>query len=81
LARFFEPSIETIVNSITGLQKKTKPPISVSITRTSCLKGVEISLETVILVGGFGQSDFLFQRVEESLRAMGLRLCRPHDHA
>jgi hypothetical protein len=40
-----------------------------------------MSLEAVMLVGGFGQSDFLFQEVQASLTAMGLRLCRPHDHA
>ena len=81
MAGFFEPSIEAIVDSITSLWKKTKPKISVSVVELHYLKGVETSLEAVMLVGGFGQSEFLFQKVNEPLNAMGLRLCRPHDHA
>jgi hypothetical protein len=34
-----------------------------------------------MLVGGFAASDYLFQKVDEAVKGLGLQLSRPHDHA
>ncbi|KAG6840363.1 hypothetical protein C0991_007179 [Blastosporella zonata] len=65
VATFFEPSLRAITNAI--IEETTQAPGRTKIT-------------TVLLVGGFSASSWLYKQLKLSLRNHGLRLVRPDAH-
>ncbi|KAK7472172.1 hypothetical protein VKT23_000294 [Stygiomarasmius scandens] len=66
VAKFFEPSIDSIMDAIVAMQM-------------DCTDSTK-KTDSVFLVGGFAASDYLFNRLESFLRPTGLTICRPQSY-
>ncbi|TFK21935.1 hypothetical protein FA15DRAFT_597024 [Coprinopsis marcescibilis] len=66
VATFFEPAIRCIVKTVREqLEQPRSDPATVS---------------HVVLVGGFGASDWLFKQLRKELESLGLKVVRPELH-
>ncbi|KAK7472170.1 hypothetical protein VKT23_000292 [Stygiomarasmius scandens] len=66
VAKFFEPSINSIMDAIVAMQM-------------DCTDSTK-RIDSVFLVGGFAASDYLFKRLESFLQPTGLTICRPQSY-
>ncbi|KAM6502887.1 hypothetical protein JOM56_002864 [Amanita muscaria] len=64
VAKFFEPAIQEIIAGILNQCKNTKNGVSI---------------KYVLLVGGFGRSDYLFARLRDYFKSSGIVVLRPDN--
>ena len=77
---FFEPSIAAIQEAIQEQSAVAHIRITVRDSRFSCCPGYANSLKSVLLVGGFAASPWLFSNLQRRLQGKGLRFYRPDGH-
>ena len=81
VAKFFEPSVECIVNAVIKQCRMAHNPISVCLLGfLGCALCLDLALQHVILVGGFATSDWLSNEVHKKLLPHGLNIIRPQNH-
>ena len=83
VARFFQPSIDCIVTAVLKQRKSAHKTISVSLYMLFIkyrFPNHHLYLQHVVLVGGFAESDWLFNKVYEMLTPLGLNIVRPESH-
>jgi len=81
VAKFFEPSVECIVNAVLEQCRIAHKPISVCLFWFSWFPFVlNVGFQHVVLVGGFAASDWLFNEVHQQLLPHGLNIVRPQNH-
>jgi hypothetical protein len=83
VAEFFQPSIDCIVKAVHEQKKIAHKTISVSF-HTTFFKyrfpyNFLLYFQHVVLVGGFAASDWLFNKVYQSLTPLGLNIVRPEN--
>ena len=82
MASFFEPSRDAIVDVVKEQHRAASHPISVcsTICHDSVYGFAHHFFQTVLLVGGFAASPWLFSALQGNLESLGLRLFRPDAH-
>jgi len=81
VAKFFELSVECIVNAIIEQCRMAHKPISVCFFLfLLVVLRLELAFQHVILVGGFATSDWLSNEVHKKLLPHGLNIVRPQNH-
>lgn len=66
VATFFKPSLDAIMDAI--------------VAQLSEAKSKSHAISAVYVVGGFAASDWLFRSLQEELRDLGIKICRPEHH-
>ena len=79
IAKFFQPSVDCIVQAVLEQKKTARKEISVSEPYLAKSLNIEGLLEHVIMVGGFAGSDYLFKQIELQLMKTELVLLRPDN--
>jgi len=80
VAKFFEPSVDCIVNAVLEQRRMAHKPISVCHLVFLVAICPELGFQHVVLVGGFAASDWLFNEVHQKLLPHGLNIIRPQNH-
>jgi hypothetical protein len=81
MVTLFEPAIIAIQNAIKNQMDTAFASITVSGQyRLDPFLGHTAPLKAVLLVGGFGASDWLFSELQNYLQGRGVRLTRPDGH-
>jgi len=80
VAKFFEPSVDCIVNAVLEQRRMAHKPISVCHLVPLIAIFLELGFQHVVLVGGFAASDWLFNEVHQKLLPHGLNIVRPQNH-
>ena len=81
VAKFFEPSVECIVNAVLEQCRMAHKPISVCLFWFSWFPFVlNFAFQHVVLAGGLAANDWLFNEVHQKLLPHGLNVVRPQNH-
>jgi hypothetical protein len=83
VAKFFQPSIDCIVEAVHEQKNGAHKMISVSLHTSSLpMSFSEPSsvCQHVVLVGGFAASDWLFAKLYDKLTPLGLNIVRPENY-
>ena len=83
IANFFQPSIDCIVKAVLELKNGAYKAIAVSLSTSFFnyrFPNHLLYFQHVVLVGGFAESDWLFNKVYGILTPLGLNIVRPENH-
>jgi hypothetical protein len=75
----FEPCLAAIIEAIQQQMAAAIVPVTVRKSRAEKSKKLTF-FKSVMLVGGFAASDWLFTSLQSHLEGIGLRFCRPDGH-
>jgi hypothetical protein len=80
VASFFYPSVNAIVEAVHAQKVQADVPINVMSFSVIVTTAHYFGLKTIILVGGFAASDWLFSKLRQSLSPNEVTFFRPDRH-
>ncbi|KAJ2912888.1 hypothetical protein MD484_g7536, partial [Candolleomyces efflorescens] len=80
VAKFFEPSLKCVTDSVLGVAANARKPIKVSARYNITFSNASHRVEHVVLVGGFSASDWLVSKVRQVLGQRGLNVVLPDNY-
>jgi hypothetical protein len=80
VAKFFEPSVRCIADSVLKMAANTHQPIKVRSPQSDMSLGTPHIVQHVVLVGGFSASDWLVTKVSQVLSPKGLNVVHPENY-
>lgn len=84
IAKFFEPSITSIVEAVKTQMITAHHPVKVrgflAARAEKCALADSLACQTVFLVGGFSASPWLFEKVKAAIEPLGVKVSRPDTH-